>query len=795
MEENSSSSSSSLDSSSSSTSSSSSFGYSYSTSSSSSSNSSSSSIDSSSSSSSSYLDYNEDRLLPFYYEVEYNNSINCISFDKIYAYAGTSTNGAIIRSRDRYFWEKFAIVNDEKVTSMISVNNYLFVGTAPNGRLFRVSLSGEEIIKDAEFGGMINGLCTLNNDLYCSLESPPKIYKFNFLNESWEIFYEPYGSKINQFSSIDNRLLLALDSQNILSYENGSWEIKISMPDNISTARRVSKNVFSHQSYNFIDTKSIKSTENLHPEDILDVFPLNRLIGIGSFALDGSTFAIGGSNYGRVLNYNNGDLNTIYETDSDGVDHIVNLSLGANLVSMKSRLYLTYCGKLDQGQPVVEEEEDQNAGKSVYIISPNGSETLVIGSTVEILWGSTRSINDSVKLSLYRDEQEVLVIVDDTLNNGSYLWEIPITLENANNYKIYIEWLSASSEVLDADKDFSDAFFSLSFFEEDDEQDSTQQTSSEGVPDLSECRGIPLLALNNGEEITFMTKDVLNDGILISTSFGRIIYTDGSSFNSYLSGERLIYGNARNGYGINSETASKSFLYALSKKILEINSNKEIEKKSCYTKSIASPIEEVSAVFVSPILNAEEDFGFWKNIIWSEQKFEETEITICLRSSDEISKLRSTDWAVCFNSYENESSPIERELNNENLRGRFAQIQVIMKTKSSINIPLFSDVLLSYASKRSQYFFTVKFSLESIENINKGMLTGTIAQPKNTEVIFGYSDKNSANWEDYHIINPNSFFDINDIKNLKVGIKMVSYDGSLPSVEEFSLLYNSENIL
>jgi hypothetical protein len=261
-----------------------------------------------------------------------------------------------------------------------------------------------------------------------------------------------------------------------------------------------------------------------------------------------------------------------------------------------------------------------------------------------------------------------------------------------------------------------------------------------------------------------------------------------------MSGDRTIYADVRNGYGISSETSLKSFFYALSKRVIEINSNKEIEKSKYFRNTSATPSERLKASFISDILKAEEDFGFWKKIIWSEQKPESTKITVCLRVSDNLSELMKKEWSICFNSLSNEPSPIERELNNINLKGKYAQIKVIMETSSDELQPIFSDINLVYSSKQSQYFFTVKFSLENESDINKGLLIGNISQPINTEVVFGYSEKNSSNWEDYKIINPNSFFDIDDIENIKVGIKMVSHDGSLPSVEEFSLIYSGEKL-
>jgi hypothetical protein len=734
------------------------------------------------------------KLIPFHYEISYSKSINCISFDNVYAYAGTSTGGVILRSKDRFVWEDFIRLNDESVTSIVFLGNFLFAGTSPNGRIYRISLSGENYFLDAEFGGEVNGFAILNSELYCALSSPAEVYKFDFIRNSWSIFYRPYGKKINQFSSYFGKLFLSLDTPNILSYDGKKWSIEISDNDNASTIRKVSKNIFSHQTYEFIDSKQIKETSELSDEDILDIYPINKSIGFGSFALDGDSLTLGASNFGRVYNYQNEEITTIYDTDKKSVSNIINLDIGVNLVSMENGLYITHCGKIEKEQVVVsEDEEDPNLGKTVYIISPNGGENIVIGSTYEITWSSNRSINDSIKLSLYNGDDEVVVINNNAPNNGLYLWETPISLTPGGDYKIYIEWISASDEPNENDKDFSDNSFSFTFSEVEQVENEPQKNDV-GLPDLSECRGIPILFLNNEENITYMTKDPYG-GILIATSMGRIIFTYESYFNSYMSGNRIIYANVRSGYGASSEDSLKSFFYSLHKRLIKINSEKEIEQIRYLENALAVPSEEVSAIFISKILNAEDDFGFWKKIIWSEQKPEKSKITVCIRVGEDISDIQRKEWDICFNSIENEPSPIERELNNVNLRGKYAQIKVIMKAVSTNDSPSLLNVNLIYSSKKAQYFFTVKFALENSKNVNQGLLTGTISEPINTEVLFGYSDTNSSNWEDYKIIDPNSFFGINNIENIKVGIKMVSYDNSLPQVDEFSIIYGGDKII
>jgi len=807
MANNSSSSSSSLDSSSSSsylyssesstssTSSSSSSSFGISSSSQSESSSSSSSIDSSSSSSSSYLDYQDERLLPFIYEKSSEKSIWSITFDSTYAYAGTSNDGMIIRSKDRYIWENFYQLDDQLVTALLVNGSTLFAGTSPNGLIYRINLTTNAVTLDQTSNGEVVNFVSYNGEIYAATSRPAIVYRFDAVNQAWVVFYRPYGTSINQMSSFDNKIYLAMDAQNVVSYDGSNWQIEISQPDNVATTRRVSKNVFSHTTYEFINTKDIIKTDGLSNEDILDIFPYNRLVGIGSFAQDGSTVTVGGGNWGRVFNYYQGNLTPIFDTDAEGVQQLLNIDTGANLAAMGDKLYLVHCGDITpaEEETPTEPEEDPNAGKTVVMTSPNGGEVWLIGDTVDITWSSTRGVNDAVKLALYKSGAEVLEITPKTSNDGTFEWNIPLSLADGTDYQMYIEWLSASETPAETDYDLSDADFSL-LFSIPETTDTEAEPEPEGVPDTSQSRGIPIIHFNNGEEITFMTKDTQNGGVLFATSFGRILYADEATLNAYRTGERLVYADVTNGFGNPSETTAETFMYALYKRIIEINEDKEIEKWKYMEDATAIPVERVTAVFVSPVLQVQEDIGFWKQLIWSEDKPDNTKITICIRTGNSISEMRQTPWGTCYNSNNGEANPIVRDLNNVRLEGQFAQFQVLMETNSNDLTPKVTSVNLVYSTKRAQYFYTVKFSLENESDIKKGLLTGTITQPTNTEITFGYNADNSTDWDDYTIINPDEFFEMPEIDNIRVGIRMVSYDTSLPVVDEFALMFSGDKI-
>jgi hypothetical protein len=67
-----------------------------------------------------------------------------------------------------------------------------------------------------------------------------------------------------------------------------------------------------------------------------------------------------------------------------------------------------------------------------------------------------------------------------------------------------------------------------------------------------------------------------------------------------------------------------------------------------------------------------------------------------------------------------------------------------------------------------------------------------MTEPQNTEIRFGIAGTNTADWNDYTVVDPNKLFSLGNLERMKVGIKMISYDDNYPEVAEFSLLTGSE---
>ena len=102
-----------------------------------------------------------------------------------------------------------------------------------------------------------------------------------------------------------------------------------------------------------------------------------------------------------------------------------------------------------------EEKEEPIApsmNKNITILSPNGGERWLAGTSNTITW--TSNVSDDVKIELYNGGSFLYTIVNSTSNTGNYLWIIPDTLQTGSTYKIKI------TSILDASvTDYSDSGF------------------------------------------------------------------------------------------------------------------------------------------------------------------------------------------------------------------------------------------------------------------------------------------------------------------------------------------------
>lgn len=84
--------------------------------------------------------------------------------------------------------------------------------------------------------------------------------------------------------------------------------------------------------------------------------------------------------------------------------------------------------------------------KAVKVTSPGDNEKIQVGQQFDIKWISSKSINDSVKIELYKGTVLYDTLSLSTLNTGIFSWNVSDSIEDGDDYNIKITWLSASND-------------------------------------------------------------------------------------------------------------------------------------------------------------------------------------------------------------------------------------------------------------------------------------------------------------------------------------------------------------
>jgi hypothetical protein len=82
--------------------------------------------------------------------------------------------------------------------------------------------------------------------------------------------------------------------------------------------------------------------------------------------------------------------------------------------------------------------------RTIQILSPI-SGSLQIGQTYDVRWISSKSVNDSVKIELYKGSVLYATLAYKISNSGIFSWKVG-EIEEGEDFKVKITWLAASSD-------------------------------------------------------------------------------------------------------------------------------------------------------------------------------------------------------------------------------------------------------------------------------------------------------------------------------------------------------------
>ena len=145
-----------------------------------------------------------------------------------------------------------------------------------------------------------------------------------------------------------------------------------------------------------------------------------------------------------------------------------------------------------------EEPTAPSSSNEIKVVSPNGGESWLAGTSNTITW--TSNISDDVKIDLYKGGSILYVIANSTSNSGNYLWTIPDTLHSGIDYRIKV------TSVLDSSiTDYSDSgFVALGLVLSNDYTGFLQLRFTNTYPSFDETTQVDV-DINKYGEVTFGT--------------------------------------------------------------------------------------------------------------------------------------------------------------------------------------------------------------------------------------------------------------------------------------------------
>ncbi len=180
-------------------------------------------------------------------------------------------------------------------------------------------------------------------------------------------------------------------------------------------------------------------------------------------------------------------------------------------------------------------------------------------------------------------------------------------------------------------------------------------------------------------------------------------------------------------------------------------------------------IDEEVGIFESEILNGSNDLVSWQSISWESIEPDGTSVNVQVRSGITEDDITDSDWSA------NVVTGVNGEASLEHITDQYLQFKVILTSTIRDLSPSLSSVTIRNLTSQSSHFFTTNFVLPS--RPIKGLLTSKTYMPVSSDVVFGINTKNSTDFGDYQIIEPNRLFSTVQGQfgsNLRIGAKLLS---------------------
>lgn len=229
----------------------------------------------------------------------------------------------------------------------------------------------------------------------------------------------------------------------------------------------------------------------------------------------------------------------------------------------------------------------------------------------------------------------------------------------------------------------------------------------------------------------------------------------------------------------------------------------EVNNDAIATMSISGPnpfmsankLEKEIGIYLSEIFNGTTSLVQWMTISWDSIIPPGTNISFQVRSSSNKLDISKAVWSDEFTGNSGQyPNRVEYDISNQ--RGQYFQFKAILRcVQERVLSPQLEAVFIKLRIAQAVHYYTTNFVLP--ENLKQGILTWNgCKNPPSTDIVFGICGTNTTDFSDYHIFEPNKVFDVpseHQNKNLRIGIKLISDQQTVPIVDEFAFLFSMAN--
>lgn len=178
----------------------------------------------------------------------------------------------------------------------------------------------------------------------------------------------------------------------------------------------------------------------------------------------------------------------------------------------------------------------KEAESPLRVITPNGNETLGIGSTQDIQWSyvgpeTDRPLRIFIRKGASDKPQFTTFVASTEINKGSFSWKIPLDMPEGNDYSIVID-LEKTSENLPLVYDTSDNNFSIKAQVSCSDSDGGEDFFTRGAVDFVEP-----LTIKEGQSLQVMS----SESAMLRFGKGKREVKKGGSIYNFISPDQVYY--------------------------------------------------------------------------------------------------------------------------------------------------------------------------------------------------------------------------------------------------------------